>query len=136
MRSRRSSRAQIDPSSSRSPDTYARARPSSPGAVRIRRRASGERITIVAGASTGPDRLPSYASTARGRPPPSTSSTKAANAITPPPALQVPTRLGHALVERQRDDPRRHLGAAHVDDHLALLPHLRREERQRDPAVE
>src|SRR5262245_54454695 len=142
-RSRSSSSAQIEPCSSRSPDTYARAMPSSPGAVTIRRRASGERITIVAGASTGPDLLPSYASTATVRPPPSTSSTNAAKAIAPPlvswfqpgyaavvrrsPGAYPEAALGNPatvfllpvpLVEGQRHHPGGHLGAAHVDGHV------------------
>src|SRR4029450_14133714 len=73
---------------------------------------------------------------ATGTPPPSPSSTRAASAITPPPTFRVPTKLGRALVERQRYDPGGHLRAAHVDGHLALLSHLRRQERHGDPTVE
>lgn len=58
------SAAYRSPSTSSSPDTYARPRPSSPGAVTRRRNTFGERIRSVAGASAGPNRLPSRARTA------------------------------------------------------------------------
>src|SRR5262245_64899163 len=96
------------------------------------------------------------------RSPPRTSPTNAAKAIAPPPVswyqpgyaavgrrspgpypdARAGNRAAAAflppvpLVERQRHHPRRHLGAAHVDGHVAVVPHVRGQERQGDAAVE
>ncbi len=49
----------MSPSTSKSPATYARANPSSPGAVTMRRSASGDVKTTVVFASGGPKLDPS-----------------------------------------------------------------------------
>src|SRR5262245_23221043 len=74
----RSITSKMSPSTSRSPATYARPKPSSPGAVTRRRSASGDRTTTVVRASGGPSRLPSYADTATGRSVPSSSARRSA----------------------------------------------------------
>ena len=77
------SAAYRSPSTSSSPETYARPSPSSPGAVTRRRNTSGERTRSVAGASAGPSRLPSYARTAIGRSGPRTASRARATVTVP-----------------------------------------------------
>src|SRR5579883_786425 len=98
MRWRRASSSKMSPSTSASPDTYALAAPSSPGAQSSRRSALGEEMTSRAGASSGPSRLPSQKRTPRGPPGPVRASTngRASSAMllsptAPPPA---PPMLG------------------------------------------
>src|SRR5262245_15670767 len=141
-RSRSASRAQIGPLMSRSPATYARANPSSPGEVMTLDRASGVRTTSVAGASSGPERLPSYASTASGRSPPKTSSTNGAKAISNPHVTRVLLK-GYGemsairrVIERRRHDGGRGRGAADVHRQPGTLLGVGRQERQRDPLAQ
>src|SRR5690606_2742290 len=156
-RSRSASRSQMLPRRSRSPATWARASPSSPGAVRTRRMASGDRMTSVVAASAGPARLPSYASTPTGMSPPSASSTSGARAIASPRSRdgldgkatgcvggrprpvrwwRPRERSAARAVEGRGDDPGRRPGAADVDDDLVARLDVGPQEGQRDAPAE
>src|SRR4029453_18598836 len=123
------------PSTSSSPDTYARPRPSSPGAVIRRRNTTGERTRSVAGASAGPHRLPSYARTAMGRSGPRTASRARATVIVPGYGrYALRARAGSALAagggreQDLRDEVRAHAEVAR--DLLGRQPHGSIGERQ------